>query len=369
MPTKLPSIVDATKDYERWLGQQMPLVSEDLREKHRSMRKDPLSFLRATFYRWSQLWPVVCPDLTTAPVVLAVGDLHLENFGTWRDPEGRLIWGVNDFDEAYRLPYTQDLVRLAVSAKVAIDEHHLNLKPRQACDAILTGYMKALRTGGEPFVLSERHIWLGKLAYNSERAPRQFWAKLKNKLRPVEGVIPQQVHTVLQALMPASGLKWKIQHGAAGLGSLGRPRYTALTQWQGGIVAREAKALTPSACAWARTGRVDVTIFYQSIMDHAVRCRDPFVHVQGHWLVRRLSPHCSRIELESLTKTQDEDELLEAMGFETANVHLGTPKMRRVVLQDLGRRKGKWLRAATKAMTEATITDWKAWKSRKIKAR
>jgi len=36
--------------------------------------------------------------------VLAVGDLHVENFGTWRDAEGRLIWGVNDFDEAWRLP-------------------------------------------------------------------------------------------------------------------------------------------------------------------------------------------------------------------------------------------------------------------------
>jgi len=32
--------------------------------------------------------------------VLAVGDLHVENFGTWRDAEGRLIWGVNDFDES-----------------------------------------------------------------------------------------------------------------------------------------------------------------------------------------------------------------------------------------------------------------------------
>ena len=44
-----------------------------------------------------------------------VGDLHVENFGTWRDVEGRLVWGVNDFDEAYALPYTNDLVRLVAS--------------------------------------------------------------------------------------------------------------------------------------------------------------------------------------------------------------------------------------------------------------
>ena len=58
----------------------------------------------------------VCPDLANAPSVLAVGDIHLENFGTWRDAEGRLVWGVNDYDEAAEMPYILDLVRLAVSA-------------------------------------------------------------------------------------------------------------------------------------------------------------------------------------------------------------------------------------------------------------
>ncbi len=33
--------------------------------------------------------------------VLAVGDLHVNSFGTWRDAEGRLCWGLDDFDEAY----------------------------------------------------------------------------------------------------------------------------------------------------------------------------------------------------------------------------------------------------------------------------
>jgi len=365
MAKHMPNIFDATKHYERWLGRRMTLVPEDLREKHKAMRHDLFSFLRATFSRWSQLWPTVCEDLTTAPVVLAVGDLHLENFGTWRDQEGRLIWGINDFDEAYRLPYTHDLVRLAVSAKVAIDEHHLNIKHKQACDAILTGYMKALRSGGQPFVLSERHVWLRDLAYNSLRDPKRFWCKLKKKLRPVEGAIPRQVYTALQALMPASGLTLNIQHGTGGLGSLGQPRYTALAQWQGGIIAREAKALAPSACAWARNGRFELPTLYQSIMDQAVRCRDPFVHVQGHWLVRRLSPHCSRIELTSLPEKHDEGELLYAMGWETANVHLGTRNMRHIVQQDLAKRKSKWLRIATKDMMRATTDDWKVWKNAK----
>jgi uncharacterized protein (DUF2252 family) len=64
------------------------------------MAQAPFSFLRAAFYRWLQVFPETCPDLAEAPVLLAVGDLHIENFGTWRDVDGRLVWGVNDFDEA-----------------------------------------------------------------------------------------------------------------------------------------------------------------------------------------------------------------------------------------------------------------------------
>jgi uncharacterized protein (DUF2252 family) len=43
------------------------------------------------------------------------GDLHAENFGTYMDANGRLIFNVNDFDEAYVGPFTWDLARFAAS--------------------------------------------------------------------------------------------------------------------------------------------------------------------------------------------------------------------------------------------------------------
>jgi len=115
-------IRQATERYEAWLAGHVALDADDLAFKHRQMA-DPRSrfpFLRATYYRWLERWPLVCPELVGAPVVLAVGDLHVENFGTWRDADGRLSWGVNDFDECEPLPYTQDLVRLAASAVRAV---------------------------------------------------------------------------------------------------------------------------------------------------------------------------------------------------------------------------------------------------------
>src|SRR5215468_9580937 len=135
------NIVESTRRYDRWLARRLPvIVKSDLRAKHRRMAEDPFAFLRATFYRWAQVWPQVCSELAGAPRVLGVGDLHLENFGTWRDGEGRLIWGINDFDEATVLPYTNDLVRLCTSALIAIGEARLETPSGRACDSVLEGY-------------------------------------------------------------------------------------------------------------------------------------------------------------------------------------------------------------------------------------
>src|SRR5262245_66104649 len=71
-PTSAASIVAATVDYEQWLREQVHVVEADLRLKHRDMAGSLFAFLRATFYRWSQLWKEVCPDLTDASRLLAV---------------------------------------------------------------------------------------------------------------------------------------------------------------------------------------------------------------------------------------------------------------------------------------------------------
>jgi uncharacterized protein (DUF2252 family) len=76
----MDSIFEATRQYERWLRLCMPIVESALREKHNEMRDDVFSFLRATYYRWTQLFPVVCADLSHGPAILAVGDLHVGRF-------------------------------------------------------------------------------------------------------------------------------------------------------------------------------------------------------------------------------------------------------------------------------------------------
>ena len=167
-------IAKATAKYEAWLARRLKIVEPDLKFKHEQMRSGVFPFLRATYYRWAQIWTEVCGAAAKAPRVLAVGDLHIENFGTWRDAEGRLIWGINDFDETWRLPYTNDLIRLATSALLA--DVACNLK--EGIAAVLKGYVDGLEAGGRPFALAEHHPALRAMATARLREPETYWEKL-----------------------------------------------------------------------------------------------------------------------------------------------------------------------------------------------
>jgi hypothetical protein len=355
------NFVKATSRYEQWLAERTVIVKKDLRLKHSNMNVDVFPFLRATYYRWAQIWPDVCRDIAKAPPALSVGDLHVENFGTWRDIEGRLIWGVNDFDEAYPLAYTNDLVRLAVSVHLAAEAGHLPLQREETCEAILEGYREGLQHGGLPFVLGERHVWLREIAEGELRDPVRFWKKM-DALPTYKGEVPLSAIDALEHLMPARDLNYRLVHRVAGLGSLGRARYVALADWDGGKIAREAKALVASACHWAEGRKGSSEILYQTIISRAVRCPDPFVQLRGRWIVRRLSPHCSRIELTQMKAQGKEIRLLHSMGWETANIHLETRNAAKPILRHMNRQKGKWLHEASAAMLKVVREDWKAWK-------
>ena len=152
------NVIKATRQFESWLAQRTRIDQKDLRLKHANMKADIFMFLRATYYRWAQVWPASLSRPARAPQVLAVGDLHIENFGTWRDIEGRLIWGVNDFDEAWPMAYTIDLVRLAVSAHLAVEAGGLPLKREDICNAMLEGYRRRHRRKGLTPSSSEKSI-------------------------------------------------------------------------------------------------------------------------------------------------------------------------------------------------------------------
>jgi hypothetical protein len=361
--TDAAPIIMATIDYERWLKKRIDVVEPDLLLKHEAMTGSLFAFLRATFYRWALLWSEVCPDLAGTPVVLAVGDLHVENFGTWRDIEGRLVWGVNDVDESARMPYAVDLVRLVTSAILAKRENGLAIDASGAATAVLEGYSESLEAGGKPFILEESHPGLREMAMGAEREPTKFWSKLVKLPRATP---PKGIQRLLQRSLPDEAQDIAFSHRIAGVGSLGRPRYVATASRNGGLVAREAKAWLPSAWGWAK-GRPKERAYYSvRLLKHSVRQPDPYYAVKDGWVIRRLGPHCGRIELGELPKRRDERLILMAMGRETANLHLATPDQRSSLLHDLTKRKPDWLINAANAMSQATEQDWDRFRSSQL---
>jgi len=356
------NIIKATRRFEDWLGQRTTIVKKDLATKHAAMKLAVFPFLRATYYRWAEVWPSVCPELARAQRVLAVGDLHVENFGTWRDVEGRLIWGVNDFDEACPMSFANDLVRLCTSAHLAAGAGHISLSHKDICDGVLESYTAALKEEGQPFVLGERHEWLRDIAEGELRDPVRFWKKMCALPTVNTADVPASAVDALEHLLPQPRSSFRIARRTAGLGSLGHQRFVALAEWSGGYIAREAKALVPSAAHYLEPEHGPMEVFYQTIINRAVRCPDPFVHLSGRWIVRRLSPYCSRIELAALANVKGEIRLLAAMGYETANIHLGSRAARKPILRFLKKQKPKWLHRAVLAMAGVVRSDWQEWK-------
>jgi hypothetical protein len=351
----------ATTSYEAWMRHCTAVIPSDLRSKHEQMKQDPFLFLRGTFYRWAQIWPSVCADVCDAPKVLAVGDLHVNSFGTWRDTEGRLCWGVDDFDEAYPLPYTNDLVRLAASLKIVLEGESLSIKFKDGCEAILEGYRQSLAVGGSPVVLAEREQKLGKLGVDSFKPPPDFWSKL-DRLPAARHPLAANVKRALEKTLPDPRMEYKVVRRQAGLGSLGQERFVAIGDWEGGLIAREAKATVPSACVWLAEERGKNQSLYETAISSAIRSRDPFQVIEGSWLIRRLSPDSNPIDIQTLSRHADERVLLHAMGAEAANVHLGTKRQVPSIQKDLRKRKPKWLIEAGARMAKLVEKDWKRYR-------
>jgi hypothetical protein len=352
----------ATRSYEGWMHACGPVVEQHLQLKHRKMKEDAFQFFRGSYYRWAQTWPEICRECATAPPVICVGDLHVDSYGTWRDAEGRLCWGVDDFDEAHFLPYTNDLVRLAASAKIARKLGLLTLTTKTACDAILDGYQQSLENGGCPIVLAELERDLEKLGIRALKTPKDFWEKLSRHPK-VRGPIPVEAKRCLQDALPKKDVVCRIIQREAGLGSLGQQRFVAIAHCDGGYAAREAKRVVPSASLWLEGRTSCRQSYYQMAMTSAVRSQDPYQKIRKSWLLRRLSPDSNPIKIDELSATRDENVLLHAMGSEAANVHLGQPKRVKAILRDLRNRNPTWLHSASRRMAKITFREWKEYRT------
>jgi hypothetical protein len=358
----------ATASYERWRAERIPIVAADVERKHERLAESPFVLLRGTYYRFLSELSSIVPHAMDAPATIVIGDLHIKNFGTWRDHESRLAWGVNDYDEIDLLPYTVDLIRLATSALLAIRADHLVIGERDAADVILSGWHERLERGApETFVLGERHRHLYRTAIDAFADPGEFAAAI-DRLAPADDPLPGPAQRLLSGVVNWPQWKPSVRRRVAGVGSLGSPRFVVAGELAGALLVYEAKAIPGPAGLWALRGHRSPNDLAETVLDARGPAGDPTRRQRGHWVIRRLAPDAARLELASLKRRHDERDLLASMGAEAANVHLiphAAAASAKALCADADRRPAGWLHDAADAMAALTERDHAEWSKRR----
>lgn len=348
--TGLPGFAASIAAYEAWMRAELgdALVEKELRRKHRRMRDHPFLFLRATCWRWAEAAPFLCPELMDAPPVPSVGDAHAGNFGLWRDADARLVWGVNDFDEAARLPWPLDLVRLCASVMLAVPEPDA----QAIADAALKGYAAGLRAPS-PFVLERDHIWLRDAFAASDKHREEFWQELEEA--PTARRVPEPFREALLSALPEPATAVRIAPREAGAGSLGRPRFVASCEHRGGPVALEIKGVLPSC--WKQGREPGLA---RRIVAGRHRSPDPSFHYRDRHVLRRLAPNSRKLKFTEIS-AELQARLIAAMGADLAAIHAEEHGVGLAVSRDLSRRPGDWLADAASRVSEWTMEEYQRY--------
>ena len=222
--------------------------------KRRKMLGSAFAWYRGTGHLFYAQW--LAPLLAIkAPAVWLNGDLHLENFGTYRGDNRLTYFDIGDFDDSCRGPATIDLLRFLTGILLSAPE--LGIAPREARDLAAHGlerYRRAL-ADGKPRWLERRTArgaigdLLGDLERRSQADLLEKRTVLKDgrrKLRLDTGkaikLEKAEAQSVAAAIAnfahdrahPAFFEVLDVAQRVAGLGALGRPRYVALIQGNGG---------------------------------------------------------------------------------------------------------------------------------------
>ena len=228
--------------------------------KYMAMRADRFAFFRATCFLFYEHLPPL-GALRRAPRAWACGDLHLENFGVYRDNAGVSVFDLTDFDEALLAPAVWDPLRAAASIFVARKTLKIGKPETRTLAALfIDAYAGALAQGDTGAEGGDNaHGIVGDLlAELRGRSRKELLARRtvteggRLRLRVGEGHAIASTKrqrgqaerlfvAAVKAMKPGTPEHWgppaTLKDSArriAGLGSLGKERYVALAEGTGG---------------------------------------------------------------------------------------------------------------------------------------
>ena len=302
--------------------------------KYQAMRTDVFAFFRATCALFHARLPKL-GKLARTPPAWSCGDLHLENFGTFRAGNGLVYFDLNDFDEALLAPCSFDVLRLATSIAVARASLGIDAGRAQALmQAVVEAYGKALRKGQASWIERDTASGpIGKLVSGLKGKSRQQLldkrTEMSGKSRKIriDGTRALEAPLSEQARVARLLEGWAGKHAAAlgrsekfyevedvalriaGLGSLGLERYVVLVRGTDeGMRLLDLKRARPAAAlkavpqrqpAWPseaeRVFAIQTRMQARSPADLAV-----IVDRSRSYLLRELQPREDRLNLAQL---------------------------------------------------------------------
>jgi uncharacterized protein (DUF2252 family) len=342
------------------------------RVKFRKMAASAFAFYRGTaalFYHDLQAERRGGPylDEQTSRVWIH-GDLHAENFGTYMNANGRLIFNVNDFDEAYVGPFTWDLKRFAASvaligyAKALSDEQITRLVRTYA--AAYRERIRALATGAKddevpPFTLDTADGPLLAALHAARSRTRFALLDSMTEIRDTDrrftsggGAVELDAATRYRVLaafdgyletLPESSLarpdsyrvKDVVGRRGVGIGSAGLPSYNILLEGhsdalENDVVIYVKQAQTPAVSRHITDERVRAyfrheghrtVISQRALQDHA----DPWLgwtELNGAGqLVAEVSPYAVDLDWSDLDDLDEITAVVADLGRATATMH------------------------------------------------
>lgn len=325
---------------------------ERFTRKLAAIAADPFAFFRGT----NHLYVASLRNedaLLDAPTTYVCGDLHLENFGSFKGDNGLVYFDLNDFDDALLAPLTVDVVRVLSSVMVAAGQIGLSDEDAQrASEAMLAEYAAVLQRGKPRWL--ERATAIGMVATLLRRVKRRRRGELvaeraqlrKGRQRlvcdgrhalPADKAARQRALEILAAYSgQRHGHRFRAEDVArrvAGIGSLGLERYVVLARDEraGGMPRLiDIKRAAPSAWddlpnraqpRWGSDAQRVATV--QQIMQAASPALlSPVEMGKASYLVKSLQPTADRVNLAHCDSAAALREVLETMAHAAAWAHL-----------------------------------------------
>ncbi|CCG01747.1 conserved protein of unknown function [Blastococcus saxobsidens DD2] len=359
-------IVDVLVDA---FGDLMEADADAFRTKFRKMAADPFAFYRGSaplFYADMATSEDPWCDERTSRVWIQ-GDLHAENFGTYMDSAGRIVFDVNDFDEAYLGHVSWDLRRFAASFAL------LSWRKAFGDDVIgelLSGYLHAYLDQVDAFRRSDEDRSFALLADNTEGAVREVIHEtttrtrlgLLERITVIEGyhrrfadrprnrrLEGDERERVLAALeryretVPKGQRRREVTYdvkdvigtGGFGIGSAGLPAYNVLLEGydqalendvvlslkQGNVPAPSRVVTDPEIRAYFENEGHRTALSQRALQANTSQFLG-YTEIDGRgFVVAELSPYELDLDWEDLTEPEDIAPVMVQLGRATAKLH------------------------------------------------